>query len=282
MLAYNPDFITQLPSLPETVKLFGLQPNKKLGQNFLYDQDVTDRIVAAAGSLQDKIVVEIGPGPGGLTRSILRAGVKKLYCLEKDERCMAALKPLEEYSNGVCTILNEDALRFDYASLAEVPLVVIANLPYNVSTSLLMNWLEQIELFDHFTLMFQKEVAERIVAKPRTKDYGRLSVLSQYICQSEMLYDIPPELFVPPPKVTSTVIHMVPKQRDGGVKEYQQLQHITSIAFAMRRKTLRNNLKAYFSSEEADRILKEASLIPTQRPEELSVSDFVRLASLSV
>ncbi|MCH2037317.1 MAG: 16S rRNA (adenine(1518)-N(6)/adenine(1519)-N(6))-dimethyltransferase RsmA [Rickettsiales bacterium] len=276
-LAYDPKFIDALPPLKEVVHSYDLAPQKKLGQNFLYDANLTDKIVRSAGTLADKTVIEIGPGPGGLTRSILRAGVKKLYCIERDTRCLPALKILEEESNQTCQIINEDALSIDYSQLGSEPFAVIANLPYNISTTLLVHWLDHIELFDQFTLMFQKEVVERIHASPNTKDYGRLSVITQFLCQTRPVFHIPPEAFMPPPKVVSSVINIVPRKEVPSDVSWEGLKKICHITFGKRRKTLRNSLQQLTDSQTVTSLLDSIDIDPQKRPEVLDIDDFCKL-----
>lgn len=276
-LQYDPKFIDTLPPLKDIVKEYGLAPQKNLGQNFIYDANLTDKIARAAGDLSEKTVIEIGPGPGGLTRSILRAGVKKLYCIERDQRCLDALKTLEEQSNNICSIINEDALNLDYTTLASPPFTIIANLPYNISTTLLVKWLDNIELFEQFTLMFQKEVVERIHAVPNTKDYGRLSIITQFLCHTRPVFHIPPEAFMPPPKVVSSVINILPRQETYADISWDGLKRICQVTFGKRRKTLRNSLQEFTDSTTILELLDTIGINSQRRPETLTIEEFCNL-----
>lgn len=276
-LTYDPQFVDNLPPLKQVLASYQLAPNKKLGQNFLYDSNLTDKIVRSAGLLADKTIIEIGPGPGGLTRSLLRAGVKKLYCIERDPRCLPVLEPLEQGSNRACHVIHADALSFDYRTLDAPPFTIIANLPYNIATPLLIGWLNTIELFDQFTLMFQKEVVERIHASPQTKNYGRLAVITQFLCQTRPVFDIPSIAFMPPPKVTSSVINIVPRNEVANDVSWQELQTICQIAFGQRRKTLHNSLKQLTDSKTSTMLLEKIDIDQKRRPETLDIEEFCRL-----
>lgn len=266
-----------LPSIQTILKNYAIAADKKLGQNFLFDQNLTDKIVRQAGKLQGKTVIEIGPGPGLLTRSILAAGVKKLYAVEKDPRCIAALQDyLVPVSEGRLEIVAEDALHTDLYTRLAPPLTVIANLPYNISTELLFRWLDNIERYECLTLMFQREVAMRIMAKPHTKDYGRLSIKAQWLCEVEHGFDIPPSAFYPPPKVTSTVITLTPRPRPLAQADSEALDRLCKATFGQRRKTLKVSLKQL--CKEPAEVLARAGIDPMRRPEELSVEEFCTLA----
>lgn len=270
--------IKDLPSIRQVVEQYQLNAKKSLGQNFIFDPNITDRVAAGAVLTPKDTVLEIGPGPGGLTRSILKKGCNKLTVIERDHRCIEALKDLERHYPGKLFITEEDALKVKLKDI--VPsgekIKIVANLPYNIGTVLLLNWFDEIDLIESMTLMFQKEVALRLSAKPRTKDYGRLSVIVQYFCKVQNLFDLPPSVFFPPPKIVSTVVHLVPKAFDEKLK--QSLFTITQKAFANRRKMLRSNLKGVFSKEE----LEGVGIQETQRAEELSVEEFLSLARLKV
>jgi len=262
-----------LPSLKSVIKKFDLAPKKNLGQNFLTDQAITDKIVAASGLRAGDDVLEIGPGPGGLTRSILLKKPHKLLVIEQDSRCILALKELQSLYPQL-EIINGDAL-----STHELPLTkpkIIANLPYNIGTALLLKWFENIEFWHSMTLMFQKEVAERITAKPGCKDYGRLSVISQLLCDTQMHFELGPEFFFPPPKVTSAVISLYPKLTQPSKEIVNNVQLVCRVLFNQRRKMLRSTLKQLHPNVEM--LIDQTDISLTQRPEEISVEQFVQIA----
>jgi len=267
--------LSNLPSVGETIRQHGLAPLKHYGQHFLTDPSVLDRIARAAGDLAGATVIEIGPGPGGLTRALLAAGAGQVVAIEYDRRCVAALQPLVACSQGRLQILEQDALAVDVTTIGQPPRVVVANLPYNISTALLVNWLKSARSLQRMTLMFQKEVAERLVARPRTKQYGRLSVLAQTFCHIRRDFNLPAGAFYPPPKVESTVVSLTPKESALPCAP-QTLELCTRLAFGQRRKMLRASLRNWHSS--IDGLLDAAGVLPTQRAEELAPEDFVRLA----
>lgn len=265
-----------LPPLRQVVEEYGLQPRKAYGQNFLFDSNITDKIAGAAAPLQGRTVIEVGPGPGGLTRSLLRGKPEKVVAFEYDPRCVKALESLASLCPAL-SVDEKDALQVDFSKVGTAPRKIVANLPYNISTVLLGNWLEHIEDFESLTLMFQKEVAERLVAAPRTSSYGRLSVITQWCCDVEVLFDLPPSVFYPPPKVTSSVVQLIPRLRtEEDKKLFTVLEHLTKITFGKRRKMLRSSLKGTVNNIED--FLAGTGVLPTMRPEELSVADFVMLA----
>jgi 16S rRNA (adenine1518-N6/adenine1519-N6)-dimethyltransferase len=267
-----------LPPLREVIRRYDLQARKSLGQNFLLDQNLTRRIARAAGPLEDATVVEVGPGPGGLTRALLLEGAKRVVAIEKDARCVAALQDLVEAFPGRLTVIEGDATDFDAASLVAAPARIAANLPYNVGTLLLTNWLSAEKWpswWDSLTLMFQKEVAQRLVAAPGSKEYGRLSVLAQWRSKPKILFDIDPRAFTPPPKITSSVISIVPTEMPSGVAP-RLLADVTAAAFGQRRKMLRSSLKS--ATPQAEAILEEAGIPGTRRAEEVDIEGFLRLA----
>ena len=274
-----------LPPLREVVAAHELAAKKSLGQNFLFDLNLTGRIARAAGPFEDVTVVEIGPGPGGLTRALLAAGAK-VVAIERDARCLAALGEISAHWPGRLTTLADDALAVDYAALAAGlggRLRICANLPYNIATPLLVGWLESEPWppwFDRLTLMFQREVAERIVATPAQRaDYGRLGVLANWRCETRILFDIPPAAFTPPPKVTSSVVELVPRAAPAPCRA-ATLSALTLAAFGQRRKMLRQSLKGFAGARGLDlaQWLGEAGLAATARAEELTVSEFAALA----
>lgn len=265
----------QLSSLRSVISKYGLMPKKNLGQNFLLDQNITDKIVRFAQPNLDKDILEIGPGPGGLTRSILAKNPKKLIVIEQDSRCIEALEELKIHYPQL-EIINDDAIKIKEELLISSKAQIIANLPYNIGTLLLCKWLDQIELWHSLTLMFQKEVALRISANPGTKAYGRLSVIAQLLCDVQWHFDLPPEAFYPPPKITSSVISLYPKEiiPDKGI--ISSVEQITKILFNQRRKMLRSTIKQVH--QDIDGLIFGTSIELTQRPEELTIEQFVELA----
>ncbi len=248
---------------------------KSLGQNFLLDLNLTAKIAHAAGDLTGKNVIEVGPGPGGLTRALLDTNATSIHAVERDDRCVAALQDVVAAAGGRLVLHADDALKTDMASLCPAPRVIVANLPYNIATPLLIGWLGEIGAFDSLTLMFQREVAARIAAKPRTKDYGRLSIIAQWLTEVEIKFDIPPAAFTPPPKVTSTVVRLTPKKR-GDTVPLDVMERVTAAAFGQRRKMLRQSLKQLGCNVE--KLLNAAGIPPTARAEEIDIAGFVRLA----
>ena len=271
------DTVADLPPLRETIATHGLDARKRFGQHFLLDLNLTRRIARAAGSLADGTTIEIGPGPGGLTRALLLEGAARVVAIEVDPRAIDALGELRAASEGRLEIIEGDALRISPASLGLAPRRIVANLPYNISTALLIRWLHAADHVADMVLMFQKEVVDRLAAKPRTKDYGRLSVLAQHVCEVRRLFDVPPSAFVPPPKVTSSVAQLTPRPAADRLADLAPLERITAAAFGQRRKMLRGALSGTFPDPIAT--LEGLGLSPTARAEELSVADFVRLAA---
>jgi 16S rRNA (adenine1518-N6/adenine1519-N6)-dimethyltransferase len=275
--------LSALPSLQATIAAFGLGARKSLGQHFLLDGTITDHIVRYAGDLNDTNVIEIGPGPGGLTRSLLKAGAKKLYVIEKDDRCIAVMEQIRAVAKEKLEILHEDALKVDLIKVVLAPRKIVANLPYNVGTALLIEWLGAIHAhgpsaFTSLTLMFQKEVAERIVATHGNKDYGRLSVLAQWLCDCRYDFELPPEAFSPPPKVTSAVITLTPRAKPLVDVGKDALEQVVAAAFGQRRKMLRSALKALRISP--DLLLEEAGIDGSLRAEQLDVMTLCHLAKM--
>ena len=270
--------ISRLPPLRETIARHGLDARKRLGQHFLLDLNLTRRIARAAAPLSPGTVIEVGPGPGGLTRALLLEGADRVVALEVDTRAITALQELQAAAGGRLQIIEADALRIDLTGLGPPPRRVVANLPYNVSTALLVRWLHGADSLVDMVLMFQKEVVDRLVARPRTKDYGRLSVLAQHVCSVQRLFDIPPAAFMPPPKVTSSVARLTPRPSDDRLADLRPLERVTAAAFGQRRKMLRGALAGIFPDPTA--ILLGLGLSPTARAEELTVGEFVRLAGV--
>jgi 16S rRNA (adenine1518-N6/adenine1519-N6)-dimethyltransferase len=270
--------VAALPPLRETIAKHGLDARKRFGQHFLLDLNLTRRIARAAQPLDQGTVIEIGPGPGGLTRALLLEGAARVVAIEVDPRALGALAELQAASGGRLQVIEADALTIDPASLGPPPRRIVANLPYNISTPLLVRWLQQADAIDDMVLMFQKEVVDRLIAPPRTKDYGRLSVLAQHVCEIRRLFDIPPSAFVPPPKVTSSVAHLTPRPARERLADLAPLEKVTAAAFGQRRKMLRGSLGGLFPDPVA--VLEGLALSPTARAEELTVADFIRLAGV--
>ena len=265
-----------LPPLREVIQRYGLAARKSLGQNFLLDLNLIGRIARAAGPLEGFNVVEIGPGPGGLTRALLQQGALSVTAIERDERCVAALTELVDAFPGRLRVVAGDALAVDPASLAPAPRKIAANLPYNIATALLLRWLPDLAAYESLTLMFQKEVAERLTAAPRSKDYGRLSVLVQWLAAVRRLFDVPARAFVPAPKVTSTLVRIEARPVPLAHCGREELERVTAAAFGQRRKMLRQSLKSL--RVDAETLLAAAGIPSTARAEELSVEQFCALA----
>lgn len=262
-----------LPPLRDVIAQYGLGAKKSLGQHFLLDLNLTRKIVKAAGDLSGHTVIEIGPGPGGLTRALVESEAASILALEKDTRCVEALQPLIAHADGRLRVVEGDALETDPASLTTAPRSIIANLPYNVGTLMLTRWLQNATAYRQFVLMFQKEVAERITARPRTAAYGRLAVLCQYTCVCEYAFTVPARAFTPPPKVDSAIVRLVPKKEARPVP-LEKLEAVTAAAFGQRRKMLRSIFKDKLS--EAD--FAALGIAPEARAEELDIAAFVRMA----
>lgn len=271
-----------LPPLRDVIKTHDLSAKKSLGQNFLLDFNITRRIARLAGPLEGATVFEVGPGPGGLTRALLLEGAKHVVAIERDPRCLPALSEIADHAPEQLSVISHDALLYNWAEAAAVhpgPKLIAANLPYGVATALLVNWLQTDPWppwFQRMTLMFQKEVAERIVAAPSTKAYGRLAVLAQWRTKAEIVMTLPPDAFSPPPKVASAVVVLRPAKADGRAPHIDTLGRVTAAAFGQRRKMLRAALKSLVAHP-AD-LLDAAGLSQTQRAENLSVHEFARLA----
>jgi 16S rRNA (adenine1518-N6/adenine1519-N6)-dimethyltransferase len=254
----------------------GISARRTLGQNFLLDLNLTSRIVRAAGPLDHAAIVEIGPGPGGLTRALLAAGARRVVAIERDRRCLDALSELACAYPGRLELVAGDALTLDPAEISDPPRKIVANLPYNIATPLLLAWLDRIREYESLTLMFQREVAERLTAMPRSKSYGRLSVLVQWLTEPQIVFDIPPRAFVPPPKVVSSVVSILPRAEPLAPASKSAVERVTSAAFGQRRKMLRTSLKSLGLPPEA--LLVCAGISPTARAEELTVEEFCALA----
>jgi len=268
-----------LPPLRDVIARHGLDAKKALGQNFLLDLNLTQKVARTAGSLEGATVIEVGPGPGGLTRAILALGAKKVIAIERDARCLPALQEIADHYPGRLEVIEGDALKTDFEALAKgEPVRIIANLPYNVGTQLLVNWLlpkQWPPFWQSLTLMFQKEVGQRIVAREDDNHYGRLGVLCGWRTRAHMAFDIPPQAFTPPPKVTSTVVHLEPIDKPLPC-DADKLEKVTLAAFGQRRKMLRQSLKPIGG----EALLARAEIDPQRRAETLSVEEFCRIANL--
>ena len=271
-LAYS----AALPPLREVIARHGIAARRSLGQNFILDLNVTRRIARAAAPLDGVNVIEVGPGPGGLTRALLEEGASRVVAIERDRRCLAALGELAAAYAGRLDLVEGDALELDPAALTPAPRKIVANLPYNIATALLLRWLDRIGDYQSLTLMFQREVAERLVAPPRGPAYGRLSVIAQWLTEPKILFDLPPRAFVPAPKVTSSVVLLTPRPAPLAPAEKPALERVTAAAFGQRRKMLRSSLKTLGVPVEP--LLAAARIVPTARAEELSVAEFCALA----
>ena len=271
--------IDDLPPLRDVIRRHGLSAKKALGQNFLLDLNLTARIARAAGPLEGVTVVEVGPGPGGLTRALLAAGARRVIGIERDPRAVAALAEVAAHYPGRLEIIEADALTFDpRPHLDTGPTRVVANLPYNVATALLVAWLSATPWppwYDDLVLMFQREVAERLIADPGSGGYGRLSVLTGWRCRAKLLFDIAPSAFVPPPKVTSSLVRLTPRP-DPLAAELADLERVTAAAFGQRRKMLRQSLKTLVPDPMP--LLAAAGLDPTARAQDVAIDRFVALA----
>jgi 16S rRNA (adenine1518-N6/adenine1519-N6)-dimethyltransferase len=264
----------RLPPLREIVARHGIAAQKSLGQHFLFDLNLTRRVVSAAGDLSGINVVEVGAGPGGLTRALLESGARHVYAIERDLRAVAALRELAGMAEGRLTVVEGDALSIDATRIAPAPRRIVANLPYNAGTQMLLNWLVQADAWLGFTLMFQKEVAERIVATRGTKAYGRLSVMAQWLCEARVMFDIPAAAFVPPPNITSAVINLTVRARPLAPAQRTVLETVTRAAFGQRRKMLRRSLSAIGGAE----LLGALGIPEEARAEELSIEQFCAIA----
>jgi len=271
--------VDDLPPLRDVIAAHGLAARKSLGQNFLLDLNLTGRIARASGPLEGATIVEVGPGPGGLTRALLAGGAARVVAVERDERCLPALAEIAARYPGRLEIVSGDALAVDLAALAGGPARIVANLPYNVGTALLVGWLEGEPWppwWTSLTLMFQREVAERIVAAASDDAYGRLAVLAGWRTRAKILFDVSPRAFTPAPKVTSSVVHLVPRPEPLACTG-ARLTEVTAAAFGQRRKMLRQSLKSLGVDTEA--LLAGAGIAPTERAENVPVEGFVALAN---
>jgi len=271
--------VDDLPPLREVIAKHGLAAQKSLGQNFLLDLNLTGRIARAAGPLEGHDIVEVGPGPGGLTRALLDNGARRVIAIERDPRCIAALEEISAACPGRLNIIEGDALKTDMRALVERPARIVANLPYNVGTPLLVGWLQTEPWppwYESLTLMFQREVAERITAQPGTKAYGRLGVLAQWRTQTRILFDVDRRAFTPPPSITSSIVELIPRKEPLAEAPPRMLERVVAAAFGQRRKMLRASLRSL--ARDPLPLIEEAGIDPRQRAEELSIEAFCALA----
>jgi 16S rRNA (adenine1518-N6/adenine1519-N6)-dimethyltransferase len=265
---------SSLPPLRDVIAAHNLRADKSLGQHFLLDPYLLERIAAQAGDLTDVNVVEIGPGPGGLTRALLGTKAASVTAIEFDPRAVKVIEDLAARADPArLRVIEADALKMSLPALVEAPRAVVANLPYNIGTLLLINWLHEASAYRSLTLMFQLEVAARICAAPSTSDYGRVSVLSQWLCDTEVVMHIPASAFSPPPKVDSALVRLIPRPEQPSPEELRAMERLTAAAFGQRRKMLRGALKPLGGAE----LLEAAGIDPSRRAETLSVAEFVAL-----
>ena len=272
-----------LPPLKDIISKYEIRAKKSLGQNFLLDLNLTSKIARYAGNLKQSDVLEIGPGPGGLTRSLLNEGARQVVSIEKDNRCMAALEEIQSLFPGRLRLLQGDALSMNVTQYLTDPIKIIANLPYNIGTELLVRWLNSKNwpsFWQSMTLMFQKEVANRIVARPGSKAYGRLSVMSQWRCNTKIAFNIPATAFTPPPKVESAVVHFEALNEPKFPAEVDKLEFVVSKAFNQRRKMLRGALKGHFINVEEG--LFSIGILPTKRAENITVQEYCAMSQILI
>lgn len=268
--------VSDLPPLREVIARHGLDARRSLGQHFLLDGNLTARIARSAGDLTGRHVIEVGPGPGGLTRALLASPASSVTVIEVDDRAVAVMHELAKQAGGRLTVIDGDAMRIDLATLVSPPRQIVANLPYNIASPLLVAWLRQGSAFERLTLMFQQEVADRICAQPNTSAYGRLSVLAQWVADVDVMVRLPPDAFVPPPKVWSAVVGFVPHAEQPSGELFGRMERLTAAAFGQRRKMLRGSLKLLGG----EALLGKAEIAADRRAETLSVAEFDRLVRL--
>lgn len=271
-----PEIKTEWPSLREVIAAFGLQADKSLGQHFLLDGNLLDKIRRCAEPLGGLNIIEIGPGPGGLTRALLDSEAAHVTALELDPRAVAAIQALAQTRAGRLNVIEADALQADLPQWVPAPRAIVANLPYNVGTPMLIRWLRQAAEYQAMTLMFQLEVAERIVARPDTRAYGRLSVISQFVCDATIMMQVPASAFSPPPKIESAVVRLLPKPKQPHPTLFAAMERLTAAAFGQRRKMLRGALRGIGG----ETLLEKAGIAGDRRAETLSVEEFEKLALL--
>lgn len=263
--------------LRDVIRDYNLRADKRLGQHFLLDGNLLARIVSLAGDLGGRTVLEVGPGPGGLTRALLSSNALRIIAIETDPRCIEALSELSADAGGRLQVIEADALKVDLETLGDEPLTIVANLPYNIGTALLLRWLDQLTHISSMTLMFQREVAERLTAVPGSRSYGRLSVIVQWLCKAERLMNLPGKAFVPPPKVASSIIQLTPRSEPLAVASKPALERVVAAAFGQRRKMLRTSLKTL--GRDPIPMLVSAGIPETARAEEIDIEGFCRLTN---
>jgi 16S rRNA (adenine1518-N6/adenine1519-N6)-dimethyltransferase len=268
--------INKLPSTRQLIKQYAVKPNRRLGQNFLLDEDIPEKVLSVCGNLAAQNVLEIGPGVGSLTRELIASQAEKVIAVELDSGFMPILQQLREFSAGKLDIIIGDALKLKLSSLGISPIRIIANLPYNIGTQLILNWLSELSLISKITVMLQSEVAKRLAATPGSKNYGSLSVLVQWLCEIEENFDVPPEYFMPPPKVTSTVVTLTPRPQPLFDCRRENLEKVLRYAFNQRRKMLKSSLKPL--SLDIQSLLEQLAIDPNLRPEQLSIERFCQIA----
>lgn len=275
-----------LPSIAKLANEYNIKPLKKLGQNFIYDESLCDKIVADSGLQQDEVVLEVGPGPAGLTRSILKKNPYRLYAIETDSRCMPLLNRLQEVYQNL-EIIHNDAKKVAVSDVVAgdicgKKLRIISNLPYNIGTILLTQWLKESSIISSMTLMLQREVVERIVASVNTKNYGRLSVICQLICNSHKCFDVSPKAFYPPPSVWSSIVHLTPKSDRPNKNLLSKVEYITNLAFSGRRKMIKSSLKTLkfnkSNVEGVESLLERCDIDPAMRAENISPQEYLKIA----
>ena len=275
--------MTPLPPLREVIAAHDLNARRSLGQNFLFDLNLTGRIARCAHALDQGTAIEVGPGPGGLTRALLDAGARQVIAIERDPRMVPIQQQIAAAYPGRLELIEDDALTLPLHTLGTEPRRIVANLPYNIATPLLIGWLAHITAFTEIVVMMQKEVVDRLAAAPRSKDYGRLSVMTQWLCHVEPQFDINPKAFLPPPKVTSTVVRLTPRATPLAPCTFKGLERLTAAAFNQRRKMLRSSLKPLLSSlgvtESVEHLCDSLGIAATARAEELTVEQFCALST---
>ena len=281
----NMNFYDNLPSVAEFIEKYNLKALKSLGQNFILDLNLTDKIAKAIPNIQDSVVVEIGSGPAGLTRAILKNNVKKLIAIEFDKRAIGILNELKETYGDRLVIIESDASKVDFRKLKneyakDLPFRICSNLPYNISIPLTINWIYCADIIDSMTLMFQLEVGKRITSVPKTKDYGRISIISQLNFKTKILFEVSRNCFTPPPKITSCIVQFNKLNNVLDIKTLKKVEMVVKYAFSQRRKMLRSTLKPLFkNSEELSLVLKNLKIMETARAEDLSPNDFLNIAN---
>ncbi len=274
----EPGSVPDWPALRDVIAAFDLRADKSLGQHFLLDGNLIDKIRRCAEPLAGLNVIEVGPGPGGLTRALLNSDAALVVALEIDARAVAAVEALAASRPGRLRVVAGDALKADLPGLVAEPRAIVANLPYNVGTPLLLRWLAEAGQYQAMTLMFQLEVAERIVAAPGTSAYGRLSVISQFVCEAAIMMQVPATAFVPPPKIESAIVRLLPKATQPAPELFKAMERLTAAAFGQRRKMLRGALRGLGG----ERLLAAAGIAAERRAETLSVEEFERLMRVMV